>query len=614
MFNKSCALFLLSAVLLAGCDSKTASNQSSSSPNHNPEAKDPLSLQFLHTISSASFADAGMSPESIGMLLALQKLRDIERCVVKFKHWVYVETESAITPFNYLRADKIYEREGYILLLGCRDNKVIGLTTRCSVDFRKGLKYERDNGGINPKSPKFVAGVLALEIPGNPNARDFHLVKHETNKSHERFQNPDGWSRSRDEFLGKMKIKPDFWSALVESGDQVSVDLLGNNDLAFVTFDKDRQLGAGCFQAPNGLGIAQIWKDFPIARADLKIGDIITGFDGHPVRTIAELTAAASNSPFNKDVLISISRDGSAFDRNIQFHHLGNFMTQGKVGNLGLEQPEKILSALFSELGKMGGLLHRELLINCHWCQDREDQGPGQAPSELVDWIKDIAPFATGLVFSIIATPAAYYEGYFAMKWGIKSLEGIAIADGVYSEVQDLRVFLKTQFSLGQPFLINSSSIKILEGDLFEADDKTGARVTIQLAHIKTNDDESKTFLGAIVALATTSHCGILAIPDGRDHKGNLHCHVILLRPGKSAEKATDTVFPTSLDALGQLIADPSALASYVNLIMIIKGKAMAYNHNVGDGRSTRFLLDALRFLTKNRDSLPKMILEKIDK
>jgi putative serine protease PepD len=61
----------------------------------------------------------------------------------------------------------------------------------------------------------------------------------------------------------------------------------------------------------GGAKITQVRPDSPAAKAGLKVGDVVTAFDGHSVTSADDLTAAVFNAKSGDTVTITVRRDGS---------------------------------------------------------------------------------------------------------------------------------------------------------------------------------------------------------------------------------------------------------------------------------------------------------------
>jgi hypothetical protein len=530
-------------------------------PGRGAASKGEVSLRDLRMMSSAGLADAGLTPDTLESIAALHRLKDLERCVVKFKHWVSLDRPALV-------GDKILEREGYMILLGTRNNRVVGLTTRCSIDFRWGLKHD-DVAQIDDDKPPLMAGIIALEVPGEK-SRDFYLVDHESNLGAYKHA-----SDFNGEFFVRMGMSPAFWPQLLESGDRVRISALGNNDLAFVTFEKERILGVPCRETPSGLRVDEVLDDSVAFRAGVKEGDVIVALNDRPIRTLADLDSAKATCAFNKEAVIRIRREGATLDRYAVFHHPGNFMIDGKVSNLGLEEPEEIISCLMTEMQKLGGLLRRDLLLRCHWCHEREARTPVVKSRSWLEFAVDVAPLVVGL---IVAGPAGAVAADRIARAGKAFLEGYNTVSALASEVTGLAEFFKVKCSVGRPLIFDPSAVSAKTGDTLEGVDLLGESHRIQLAYIKHRNDDSKAYLAAVLKAAKEGDGRILALPDGRDHLGKLHCHVFLVKAGQRIE-------------LNRI------LDGWLNLIMVASGSATAYDAGVGDGHSTRILLKALRLV-----------------
>src|SRR5207247_1037184 len=64
----------------------------------------------------------------------------------------------------------------------------------------------------------------------------------------------------------------------------------------------------------HGALVADVVKEGPAAGAGLKVGDVITEFDGHTVRESNELPLIVARTPIGKQVHVKILRDKQPMD------------------------------------------------------------------------------------------------------------------------------------------------------------------------------------------------------------------------------------------------------------------------------------------------------------
>jgi serine protease Do len=72
----------------------------------------------------------------------------------------------------------------------------------------------------------------------------------------------------------------------------------------------------------HGALVADVVKDGPAARAGIKVGDVITEFDGHPVRESNELPLMVARTPIGKEVHVKMLRDKQPMDLAVTIEEL----------------------------------------------------------------------------------------------------------------------------------------------------------------------------------------------------------------------------------------------------------------------------------------------------
>lgn len=529
-----------------------------------------LSLKNIQLMSAAGLTQADISSDSLVALLRMYKLRELERCIVKFRHWAYVEGKYVFS------SNETYERQGFMLLLGCRDGQVIGLTKLCSADILKGIEY--DDPGWQEYLQKgekvpIYAGVIALEVPGVAR-RDYYIVDHETPtiRPAEEFKST---------FFEKMQIRPEFWPKLAESGDYVRIKRLEKNDLAFVIFEKRRFLGIAWDETKDGLHVTVVGPRTPAFRAGIEIGDDLVSINGKPVRNNSEFASALVSCPFNQAVRLQVRHLGSLDTLYTVFVDTGNFVTEGKVANLGLKEPEKVLDALLAELDKLGSLLRDEFHVECRWCEARRQAAPLAQPPGPLDYVS-IATAVVGVgpfveiankiehTVDLMQKFERFYEIGCALKRDVEAFK-------------DLHQYMKEKFALGKPLVFDPQTVTVLSGDSFEALDSQNVKHRIRLAYIMAKGDQSKQFLSQLLVTASAQGLSLVAGPDGEDRQGFMHAHVFLVKEGERLK----------VDDFESLIASAPV---YCNMLVMLGGgnEVVVSDDNVST-RATGFILAGLR-------------------
>jgi putative serine protease PepD len=71
-------------------------------------------------------------------------------------------------------------------------------------------------------------------------------------------------------------------------------------------------LGVRIESVPGGAKIVQVVKGAPAAQAGLKVGDVITAYDGKTISSADDLTAAVTHSKSGEKVTVTVKRSGAA--------------------------------------------------------------------------------------------------------------------------------------------------------------------------------------------------------------------------------------------------------------------------------------------------------------
>lgn len=571
------------------------------------------SLKDAKVASTWGLERSGIPPESLSAMMSLYKLRNIERCVVKFKHWVLLEGE------GLFGSDKILKpREGHILLLGSANNSVVGYTTLCGIDFAEGIQF--DDARIDPQNPRFVAGLFALEVPDDKRL-DFYLVEHETNRKHEYLQKPE----KLKPFLDAIGVSAEFWTDLLQSGDRVTRQKFGRNDLALVTFDRKKWFGdtassVGAFE--RSLKLEKVAPNSPAARARISSGDHVVAINKKRLTFHQEVVAKIlfgqkdvtvfnvlderevkaqwekflEECPFNEAVPVEIVRPERNLIRYVVFEHPGNFITEGKVATLGLSKPAAIFTTLFEEQEKLS-LIRKQQFLKCEWCLTRVDTAPLKAPMTMLE---------KGAFISTIAGHAAFLLNQEAASEGFhkvsRTLKGAQAALDLAVEIErgfkaagDLGQYFEKTFVLGAPIEIDPGAAKVTYGDRFEVTDETKVKRKFRLAYIIGAGQHAEDYLQSLFDLAYDSGLKVVAIPDGKDFLSYTHVHLFMLRPGD------------------QPVFDPatmlSRMAYYVNPMMILEGGCHVFDHRVSEvteGNPTRFIYSGFKALEALKKAFDK--------
>lgn len=95
-------------------------------------------------------------------------------------------------------------------------------------------------------------------------------------------------------------------------------------------------------EKPEGALIAQIVKDAPAEKAQLKVGDILLSFNGHTINKASDLPPLVAMAPLGKDVEIEYLRDGKKQTTTVKIENLetadtSSAATSREMRNWGIE-------------------------------------------------------------------------------------------------------------------------------------------------------------------------------------------------------------------------------------------------------------------------------------
>ena len=536
----------------------------------------PISLLEFRTASREAAADAGLDERQIRALPGLSRLRRLGASLVRGTHIAYEEDDFA--------PDDVFRREGWMVLLGEHRGRVIGLTTRCTVDVHQpGYQYLDPR---EPGEPELVAGLLALPPPGAPpdNARrDGYLIEHETDWSHALLRRPYG--RFLDEWLAGAGLDAARWPALLERGARVRVHAIGAHDLALVSFEPAPRLGVDGEGAAGGVRVTAVWPGSVAARAACATGDLIVSLDGAALPTPAELQSACDALGWDRSATLRWQRAGPdgavAMEAAVSFRRDGDFLADGTCGTLGVEAPMEAVATLLESLTTVGDLLQTELTAQCARCRERVQRAEVRGAPTLAEALGRLVPIAGGLL-SIDADRAVDLAG---RATGVGAVvEAVQEWRRLLAGVDDLERFLSS-FPVGDPIALDPASVEVLGADRLRARDLAGGSRELRLAYCAAAPGGARE-LARVCDMARAEQRLLVAVPDGRDLAGVTHVHLLVVKP--------DEWPPRDWRAKAAL-----ATEGYVNLVLIRAGACHADDHGVSDGRATRLVLEAFRRLDR---------------
>lgn len=572
------SVFVALTILAASCgrsdaphpveaNSVAAESASTEVPEHRP-APTSFDPAELATRSAGAFGLSGLSPIVMATLPGLYRLRNLDQCVVKFRHSVYLPEG-----WGY----STYTRTGHLLLLGEENGKTIGITTRCAMDFTyPGFQYVNAN---NP-NPKFLVGVVALEKPGvagKATYYDYHIVSEETPAFNATMTSPS--EHFKQHFLGSLNMKPEFWPQVLESGDRVKYRTLGNNDLVFVEFDNLRMLGITSQPAAGGMQVVSVVSDSVAFRAGIKAGDVVEDVNGVRTRSQADLETAKASAPLNKEVKITVNRNGTRLTRYAVFHNAGNFLSTGSIASLGIDKPTEVVNQLLASLDQLGSMLSTKFYVHCEHCHERISRAKVEREPSLLETVARYIPLAGAL---LSMQPAAILT---AMKLANRvnlALEVFQWLYDVVSKASDALAYLKN-FPLGQPVIVLASEARVIDAGTIELNVPGKGPMRIQPAYCRSRDNGGAEYLRGLFRAGAARGAQLLALPDGKDLDGKTHCHLFLVGVAEAGVAGSAT----------------SRMDIYVNLMLIHEGYSSAQDYGISDGRSTRLVLEGFRKIDK---------------
>lgn len=538
----------------------------------------PLALPDFRAASRDAAAQARLAGHQVAALPQLHRLRTLERCLVKFTHFIYEEDDFG--------PDDVFRREGWMVLLGTRDGRTLGLTTRCAVDVHQpGYQYL---DASEPGDPELVAGVLALQAPGTDGCEARHfahaLVEHETDWNHALLRRPYG--RFLEEFCAPAQLSHDAWSTLVERGTRVTVKPVGKHDLALVVFEHQKQLGVDAEpfgDERGGLRITSVWPGSAAARAGLETGDRLLRIGRRDCESLGVLQQIMATAPCGEAISVAYERAGTlgtgTRSTAVTFAAPDELTDRGAAETFGINAPMSAVADLLQSLQTVGDLLQSEMTAQCSRCRERAQRADVSGAPTLADALARLVPIAGGLLAldgEAIADRAAGVGGV---------VDAINEWRRLLSGVDDLRAFLR-EFPMGDPILLDPATLQLERGDRFSAAPAGGgARQAFRLAYIESREPQGLALLERTIRMARHTQRALLAVPDGRDiGSGCTHVHLLVADASQLP--------PNGWRAGAGLV-----LEGYVNLVMIREGAATAADHGVSDGRTTRVVLDAFRRL-----------------
>jgi serine protease Do len=92
-------------------------------------------------------------------------------------------------------------------------------------------------------------------------------------------------------------------------------------------------------ESPHGALVADVMEDTPAGQAGIQVGDVITEFDGHPVKESTDLPLIVARTPIGKSAEVKLMRDGTPKTVTVKIGELKEeevAVAQGGAGELGL--------------------------------------------------------------------------------------------------------------------------------------------------------------------------------------------------------------------------------------------------------------------------------------
>jgi len=320
----------------------------------------------------------------------------------------------------------------------------------------------------------------------------------------------------------------------------------------------------------------------PAWRAGLKPGDVLASVGGTPVRTTRDLERARGTLLNAQVVEITFYRRGRLVRRPVPLIKVKNLFESGDLTTLGLKNPRSIVAGLLKEQDRIGSLLRTELTARCSYCTEREQRVRLARQPNMIETLLHVIPVAGGL----LGMDAAIKWQFARSESLVRSFtENANSLSELVHEAGALRKFLTEKMQIGKPLVFRPGGVEVLSGDRFSAPARSGGKATYRLAYVSAPGPEAETFFRKLIAACKAKGALLVAIPDGIDHRGHTHCHLLVVQ-AKQMTRATAMSF-SDLTAL--------VLEGYVNLVLVRNGLGTAQDYRLNNGGATRFVLRALR-------------------
>ena len=141
----------------------------------------------------------------------------------------------------------------------------------------------------------------------------------------------------------------------------------------------------------NGALVSEVAKNSPAAKGGLKIGDIITEFDGKPIHEMTSISRYVASTPVGKKVKVKVLRNGKPMEMTVKIEQLKENEEKPAAGEVQKNRLGLTVMELNDEIAARMGIKETKGVVVTEVKEGSEAEDTGIAAGDIIKEIDGVA-------------------------------------------------------------------------------------------------------------------------------------------------------------------------------------------------------------------------------